>query len=914
MPSSYGLKICSFNAKCDKEAYNNCLKSVCGNNTSTELSSSLLAILIAINILPSKADIYNIQNIQNVEVVENLLKEIYRVKNIMSSIDLCSTNTNAYFQNVACRLNDGVNDNDLSTKNLLDSSRLCGINYVDMYENKNYNCSQSSTTLPQSSLNLDFELLKGKIMKYQGIEEYNAYYNGTCLTLIKKSLSVIPETKEIPSVDSLVLLFEYNARKFINVNINLGCVSELIEDIGCKREQVDNIIAFIKKYENCGSVIMTGAFGDFDYDVSQLIFRGDSKIPEQAQRSLSNKQSSYVVPADFPCDATDSVYQIMDILLKQGHGEMVPYSWLLQYLRLKCSNKCVSYKTVETVVNNKFDDCKKCPIQSVSNRGLINRSELRNLVRTSDKHKSHNKKQSCNKPACEPKNTNCCNTNCQTICTPTNCVVPVKKCKCDKSLCAVKANKNKCDCDNSRHRVTVNLCAEESESDSDEEDVCASDKCDVNFCDTITLLKNELSLYNSLDRISDVNDRYTEFFNHYNRSLDCKFPKGIFQALLQCQEYKLPCMKSRDISNNAELLAFDHFLVSDCIKSNIVSASLSDLCIEKYGIPAKTYILEGKENILESSVYDPQQNISIGGFMNSPVSTMNDDYVFQYGGSTVKSFFTHRLYCVNFEFHNVSKNMAAVSCDESLHGLGLTSLWNTLLSYASSTNDYNSDSVGILTLQLYGLDKHEYFLNLFWDCVEPMTCGSSSEQTVPLMYIQKKDRISENEFYKHLLCVLSNSKSRDLFVISITFMDAIYRYDSLRSIISSTSLPLIEEPEFKELLVFIKKDLLSSEHNISNVIPDDIIKNLGYVLKNNLTLIDILSSYVVKVIASKNITNGEDLINFVENYTDSDPKYDAAMSLISNECRFSISDSVNKLSHVDTNIVIIFLIRIMLSV
>ena len=294
--------------------------------------------------------------------------------------------------------------------------------------------------------------------------------------------------------------------------------------------------------------------------------------------------------------------------------------------------------------------------------------------------------------------------------------------------------------------------------------------------------------------------------------------------------------------------------------------------------------------------------------MNSPVSTMNDDYVFQYGGSTVKSFFTHRLYCVNFEFHNISKNMATVSCDESLHSLGLTSLLNTLLSYASSTNDYNSDSVGILTLQLYGLDKHEYFLNLFWDCVEPMTCGSSSEQTVPLMYIQKKDRISENEFYKHLLCVLSNSKSRDLFVISITFMDAIYRYDSLRSIISSTSLPLIEEPEF------IKKDLLSSEHNISNVIPDDIIKNLGYVLKNNLTLIDILSSYVVKVIASKNITNGEDLINFVENYTDSDPKYDAAMSLISNECRFSISDSVNKLSHVDTNIVIIFLIRIMLSV
>src|SRR5271154_888730 len=80
--STNGLKVCSFNAKCDQIDYKCCVKDLCLEKKCIDrcdVPDSLLAALIAVAILPSRADIYNIQNVKNKCVVEHLLKEIARV-------------------------------------------------------------------------------------------------------------------------------------------------------------------------------------------------------------------------------------------------------------------------------------------------------------------------------------------------------------------------------------------------------------------------------------------------------------------------------------------------------------------------------------------------------------------------------------------------------------------------------------------------------------------------------------------------------------------------------------------------------------------------------------------------------------------------------------------------------------------
>jgi len=190
------------------------------------------------------------------------------------------------------------------------------------------------------------EKLQKDVLKYSGIEEYNAYYAGSCLTLVKKSLCICPETQEIHHIDSLVLFFEYQGQRFIDVNVNLGDLVNSFEDVGCKKSKADKIINFLKEYEDCGAVIMTGAFGDFDYDTPQLFFRGDAAIPEFAQKFLAEGIKLNPVPTDFPCNLNDPMYEVMEFLLRNCKAEHIPYAWLLQYLRLQNCKKCNLFKLV----------------------------------------------------------------------------------------------------------------------------------------------------------------------------------------------------------------------------------------------------------------------------------------------------------------------------------------------------------------------------------------------------------------------------------------------------------------------------------------------------------------------------------------------------------------------------------------
>jgi hypothetical protein len=140
MPTTNGLKVCTFNAKCDHADYKCCIKDACHRNNdldTTKIPDSLIAALIAITILPSKADIYNIQNVENKCVVEHLLKEIARVKDIMDEVDTtcnsCDDLSCEYLLNVAAKLNSfsGLCDDAVTLKEALECCDICGLDYDD---------------------------------------------------------------------------------------------------------------------------------------------------------------------------------------------------------------------------------------------------------------------------------------------------------------------------------------------------------------------------------------------------------------------------------------------------------------------------------------------------------------------------------------------------------------------------------------------------------------------------------------------------------------------------------------------------------------------------------------------------------------------------------------------------------------
>jgi hypothetical protein len=829
MPSNCGLKVCTFNAKCEELDYKCCIKDSCRENKcgrASKVPDSLVAAMLAVTLLPSKADILNIQNVRNKCVVEHLLKEIVRVKNITDKLGkVCKMDDPAHILDVACQLNSfsGLCDDAVALKDALVGCKICNIDYATITDP----CVEQDTDQQATRL-------ISEVLKYTGVSEYDAYYAGSSLTLVKKCLNLCPVTKEIPSVDSLVLFFEYNGKKFVNVNLNLGTLAHSFEELGCKKNKVDSVVCFLKQYKDCGAVLMAGSLGDLDYDVPQLLYNGDGVTPDYLKRVTSNSLNVFPVPSDFPCDLNSPLYEVLEFLIKTCNADSIPYSWLLQYLRLKGCKKCCLYKLVSGDVSKceksckssqNTDDCRKCPDQSDLHLQLAgaNRQHLRQTRRKSDNsdHKSKPKKdckqeKSCQTADCVKGDKCCCEPTCKTVCVD-KCKIQYKKCDRDDSTCEVRCKKPTDCCIDNKHRVAVDQCKDLCEKKSccgscakgsvcEGAELCA-DKCDdYKYCDTLSTLKRELCLYNSLNKVKDPSNsnRYTGFYDHFNRCLDCKYPRGMFQAWAMCEDYERPCKTSRVIDNNSELLALDHFLVSDCLKHNITCASLSDLCIEKCGVPVKELIANKKFNAALKNPYVSPAGNSLyrGDIVNQcnqlpiPIGSVpqiaSDDcgYVFEYGGSVVRSFFTNRVYCVALEFPHMKKG-CEVDCGESLHGLGLTSLW-------SAVCKFGSHHVDIEEFERFGLDKHQYFRDFFWKSYSrnPSTLfGSEKAQNsvfskfladcdgLSYLHVQKRDRITEEEFYKHLLCVYSNVDNRDRFLVTIATMEALYKICKTKSLL-----------------------------------------------------------------------------------------------------------------------------------
>ena len=86
-------------------------------------------------------------------------------------------------------------------------------------------------------------------------------------------------------------------------------------------------------------------------------------MPEFAQIMTSKNITNGSSPSSFPCDPKDQVYMFMEYLMKTCNTEHIPYSWLLQYMRLtKCKqDPCNPCKEVRSPKNKCEAKCEtKC--------------------------------------------------------------------------------------------------------------------------------------------------------------------------------------------------------------------------------------------------------------------------------------------------------------------------------------------------------------------------------------------------------------------------------------------------------------------------------------------------------------------------------------------------------------------------
>jgi hypothetical protein len=930
--SSTRLKVCTFNSKCPKLSNNYCSNLICDVDHTNKIPDSLIALAIAIQILPNKADIYNIQNIKNKNTVDLLLEEISRVKTIMDNIDpydSCEVaqipndetypkDRISYFTDIACMLNDDPYfcKNAVDVKNSLVCCGICGLNYV---ESKILMAVMDSTNYCGV---LNSKVLENNIINYKGVDDYNAYISGSCVTLIKKSLCITSlKTHKILGIDSLVTQFCLSGKKFVNVNINLDCINTC-EDFIEKKIKIDNITSFIKKYEACRAVIMTGAFGDIDYDTPQFLFNGVEANSKYNYNILPTEIKQTIVPSDFPCDTCDPIYENMDVFLEDCKQKFCGDLGVLQYIRLKNCKKnnmsccisesfecksesekrdCCSIYTHESCefdkhydnkdqhkadkhhdnkdqhkadkhhdnkdqhkadkhhdnkhqykddnyydnkVQYKADKYYDNKVQYKADKYCGNRAQRRLIKQKSDKIESCKSKMKIDDKPYYYDNpvyisTEKCNSH-------SNCeIIRISDCKTNnnkktgyKPKQTPKINKKiqlisqslKCDNDKPKYVNTIDICddwcekgkkscCESCKHNGKCNNLCNDPCTEFEYCDIITVLKRELCLYNALNKISDVNDRYTGFYNYYN--------------------------KSRVITNNSELIALDHFLISNCLKNNVAYACLSDICMERC-------------------------NVDVNILINSAHTKINDycNHAYQYDGTIIKSFFTNRVYCVDFQFPHILKG-CNIDSDETLHGLGLTNLWSLLCTPGC-------DEVSIDIFEKFGLDNHPYFRDFFWDRVkrnsDSLIDGSFVDNSA--IRIQKKSNISEIEFYTHLMHILSNIDSRDRFITTIAYMDSIYRLEKIEHIVDKTKINLnviynqetindlftIISMDFKNKLSLGKyKDSVKSLTDTKNyyasvweeINMDDVnnlIDVLSVVLIDNCLYMEILIRYAVCVI------------------------------------------------------------------
>jgi hypothetical protein len=188
--------------------------------------------------------------------------------------------------------------------------------------------------------------------------------------------------------------------------------------------------------------------------------------------------------------------------------------------------------------------------------------------------------------------------------------------------------------------------------------------------------------------------------------------------------------------------------------------------------------------------------------------------------------------------------------------------------------------VPIETFEKFGLDKHGYFRDFFWTSYPKqfMSTGSDSTDMLRqlvnkytrcdqdnLLYVEKRNSITEEEFYAHLLCVLSGSDDRDRFLVNVAYMEAIYKTPSVQS--TDPIAELFETisrcfADKVKLTYFLRAQaelsvLLGCKfptcNDLDGLFPvvsgvDDLIDQLSPAIQNNCVAMEVLCRHAVRAI------------------------------------------------------------------
>lgn len=346
------LKICTFNIK-----YNDTiLKPLPLSIKNIIIARHLVALL-----LPQNADIYNIQNIKNPEMLQYLLNEIERItlstnklRNDCDDMDIEYAEEDEYFDeikyNVILDVIKDMNKFDLS--NITDTD----IGYINTSGLGNY-----------IALNDNNEEMRLSAMRYKYIYGYNSYYNGTCLTLIKKQMCI--NTVNLPNkenVDSVVTCFEYHNTNIININVNLNKT---------------NIVGFLNTYENDTNIIISGNYDTKNIpEVSYYPYindtYSDSRIKNKSVSNLKYKQKSNILlknitttqlnsmekQCDYPVTIIEKEHNMYNLLVDSDNRQsefMYVNDNFRQNLIKKCDNAC---KSTELLTSNIYSVVLNIPI------------------------------------------------------------------------------------------------------------------------------------------------------------------------------------------------------------------------------------------------------------------------------------------------------------------------------------------------------------------------------------------------------------------------------------------------------------------------------------------------------------------------------------------------------------------------
>ncbi|VBB17680.1 hypothetical protein YASMINEVIRUS_143 [Yasminevirus sp. GU-2018] len=738
------IKICTFNAMLNGKI--KCIPNCVSDYSDPSIPDSIFALCLAIKILPLKADVIVLQNIKCRDILTHLANEIKRVKCVTdryikiksSSCDLREIN-NAVFSLNSIKFSDKA-----STEffNYVERAKLFPIKYVDCFEGSASGADKIE-----------------RFYDYVDVHEYNMFHNMSCAVLIRKTLCIMPQIDNIAGVDSIVAHIDYGSKKFTVINVNFERQQAVdVLNIGintAKDTKVKNLINYAQRYKNDRCLVLCGAFGSIDYDVPQLAFNNRNNKDTSAYQLEQLKflltgydkinvadvldfQNNTLIPSVFSNDVSDR----MNVVFKKAvdgcsQVRSVPPAWAFHYDRLI---KHVENKQRVTTcgVSNK-DRCvstqAKKPTDTYIDNKLNKNKAMSRILKTNEfEQYGHGQHERAVTKYFSGKDT-------------FSSAPPKRR---YTECTGYDGIQTKCATKNTVYEVSEDICEQKDGCDLvSAYGVCETEKA-IKYCDIVSVVKDELDMYNVLNTVDSVNDRFTGHRKHVSRTPFDANRLGCLGSVLRKERdgerggeragdsaENVECVENDGIIiDNIELLAMEHILISDCYGDDVIQSYMSNFDVNVRCPNSKCC----KERCRESS---------------SLLKPMYDDdntvHFHNYDCHTNISLFTDRAYCTLIDTTCKSESY----CDDIYYYASMKTLWDTLV-------EWGCNKLSLCTFMDVCIDKHCYFVDLFYDLVHAdVSCKylgfcEERDKCNILLYSDKEFRVKNGVSYDEFCCNMKN--------------------------------------------------------------------------------------------------------------------------------------------------------------